>query len=485
MKKNLIYGILFLTAAFFVGCTNALDYELKTIDNPKVILAQTFTDGSLGDFTVQNVTGEDQTWYADSRGYAYMSGYVNPTYYENEDWLISPEIDLSNLTAAYFTFDHVARFFTNPNVEATVWISEDYVDGLPSTGSWTQIKTNPFIDPGSWTFSNIGQISLTPYAGKKVRIAFKYVSTAANAGSWEVKNFLVGSGEAFNPDNGEGTLSAPYNVAGAITGSGLAAVQGYIVGYVNTAASNTPTYTSAGANVKTNVLIADEMNNVYVSNSLLLDISNAAVQSGVNLVDNPELIGKKITAYGLLGSSLGFRSLNSVSYYKLEDGTTGGVLPPDPIFRETFASGLGDFTSENVSGDEVWHWDRGYAKMTGYVNSQNRANEDWLISPQIDLAGVSSPKLIFDYVTRYFNNPTADCTIWISSDYSSGAPSAANWSKLNPTNPFFNAGNWNFVSSGVIDLSAYSGQKVKIAFKYLSTNSRAGTFEVKNFMVYK
>ena len=42
---------------------------------------------------------------------------------------------------------------------------------------------------------------------------------------------------------------------------------------------------------------------------------------------------------------------------------------------------------------------------------------------------------------------------------------------------------WTFVSSGSIDLKAYLGSKVKIAFVYTSTDGEGGTWEIKNVLV--
>lgn len=39
------------------------------------------------------------------------------------------------------------------------------------------------------------------------------------------------------------------------------------------------------------------------------------------------------------------------------------------------------------------------------------------------------------------------------------------------------------MSSGAIDLSAYVGKKVKLAFHYTSTDAIAGTWELKNVLV--
>ncbi len=147
-----------------------------------------------GKFTAMNVSGA-QVWGVDSHGYATISGYVSSVNNANEDWLISPKIDLTTVSHAKLTFDHVARYFTNYKTDATLWYSEKYDEGLPGTVTdWKQLKTYPFSDPGNWTLSTSHEITLDSCVGKKVSIAFKYVSTAAKAGTWELKNFLVQEG---------------------------------------------------------------------------------------------------------------------------------------------------------------------------------------------------------------------------------------------------------------------------------------------------
>jgi len=60
----------------------------------------------------------------------------------NEDWLISPKINLSGVTAAKLSFEHAGNYFTNVAESTTIWISENYTDGLPSTATWTQLTIN-------------------------------------------------------------------------------------------------------------------------------------------------------------------------------------------------------------------------------------------------------------------------------------------------------------------------------------------------------
>ena len=41
------------------------------------------------------------------------------------------------------------------------------------------------------------------------------------------------------------------------------------------------------------------------------------------------------------------------------------------------------------------------------------------------------------------------------------------------------AGSWSFADSGVLDLSAFDGKKVQLAFKYASSAEGADTWEIK------
>lgn len=488
MKKKILYGILALTSVFFyTSCSNADEYVPNTSDEIiKVIYSELFSD-SITAFTAVSVTGA-QNWVYESRGYAYFTGYVNSQNLANEDWLISPIIDLSDAKTAHFSFEHVARYFGDLPNEATVWISENYNSGLPSTATWTQIKTDPFVDPGGWTFGNSGQISLTQYAGKKVRIAFKYISTATKAGSWEIKNFTVSSGEALviKKVYGSGTEEDPYTVLGASVNqnSKSAWTKGYIVGYVWFANSmNSFYFNSDSCTQKTNLLIADSLNGYYLSQCAAVQLPAGAVRDGINLADHKSLLGKKVSLYGSLTAYFGMTGIKNTSYYKLEDGTSGGTKPVYPIYSETFISRQGDFTIDNkilpAGFTSVWNASSYGITATGF-KSTNKEAESWLISPAINLTGLSNIGLSFEHAINYTNatNLKTFHTLWISID------NGANWTQLTiPTYP--TGSNWTFVNSGDIDLNPYIGKTVKIAFKYLSTTASAATWEVKTFQIYK
>jgi len=68
----------------------------------------------------------------------------------------------------------------------------------------------------------------------------------------------------------------------------------------------------------------------------------------------------------------------------------------DILIYKGLTTGLGDFTPVSVSGAQNWAWDATYlcAKISGY-SSGNKDNENWLISPSIDLTSKSTAKLVF------------------------------------------------------------------------------------------
>ena len=157
-----------------------------------------------------------------------------------------------------------------------------------------------------------------------------------------------------------------------------------------------------------------------------------------------------------------------------------------PLFEESFAN-FAAWTKFSVTGAQVWAVDPTYgnpgacAKMTGFT-SVNNANEDWLISPAINLSAVTSATLTFDNVCKFAGN---DIEVFISSNYSgSGAPSAATWTPLTANLDTNVTGSYIWKPSGAINISALTGNSnVRVAFKYTSTSTASKTWEIDNVKV--
>lgn len=143
------------------------------------------------------------------------------------------------------------------------------------------------------------------------------------------------------------------------------------------------------------------------------------------------------------------------------------------------------FTIENVTlptgSTYVWSFDNrngGYMKASAFVGGKNLASEALLVSPEVDLTDADAAVLTFSHALNYLNSGNMDDHIFLLARKSG----ASDWTRIEiPTKP--SGSSWTFVESGEIDLKAYVGSKMQIAFKYVSTTSVAPTWEVKNVLI--
>ncbi len=154
-----------------------------------------------------------------------------------------------------------------------------------------------------------------------------------------------------------------------------------------------------------------------------------------------------------------------------------------PALFEDFTNGLTAWNAFSVTGSQVWAQatfgnPAPCATMSGYSGG-NKANEDWLISPVVNLSAYSTATLTFDNAYNYTGNPLQ---VLISTNYSgTGSPIGATWTTLTAN---LSNGSFAWASSGPISLANYVGNSnVYIAFKYTSTTSAASTWEVDNIKV--
>lgn len=152
----------------------------------------------------------------------------------------------------------------------------------------------------------------------------------------------------------------------------------------------------------------------------------------------------------------------------------------EPFFVENFTSDLGQFKTFSITGAQTWQWqsyDSGCAYISGFQGG-NKENEDWLVSPAIDLEDKVDVRMnireAINFITSY-----SDLKVMVSSNYDgvSRPTESGTWVELTGFNRPPGNG-WTFVDSGNIDLSQYDGQNIYVAFKYTSSTSGAATWEV-------
>ncbi len=291
---------------------------------------------------------------------------------------------------------------------------------------------------------------------------------------------------------GDGSKENPYSVAQAMLKQGEAGkwVTGYIVGYINTGTSPY-VYTYSSGSIYSNIIIADNASSKTDADCLPVQLaSGTAIRTAINVGDNPGNIGKKVSICGSLETYFSVPGLKAPTDYVLEGGSGGntGGNTGTSILSEAFNNTLGGFTAVSVIGDQAWKASSYGVQISGFASSANNANEDWLISPAINLTSVTSAKLTFNHAINkgIVANMQTNHTLWFSTNYISGAPSTATWSQV--TIPAYPTGaDWTFVSSGDISLpaSVYGNSNVRFAFKYLSSTSESATWEIKELVVSK
>lgn len=160
--------------------------------------------------------------------------------------------------------------------------------------------------------------------------------------------------------------------------------------------------------------------------------------------------------------------------------STDDITDSQTAALEGLFDSQGDFVVEDKQLPEelnyIWTWSGSYGmKASAFLKDTNYASESWLISPVIDLSQLTSATLTFQQAGNFFSDMQADCSVLVSTDRQDWTPlTVEGWPEGN---------SWTFYDS-TADLSAYAGQsQVYIAFRYTSSDMKAGTWEVRNVVV--
>lgn len=155
--------------------------EYKWLDSGSSSLTEGWTfDIKSG--AVQNLWA----WRQYNGGY-YLNGsaYVNNVPNPAEGYAWSPEVDLTAAESATLTFEHAAKYQTTLRDLCKVAVMDTQSNTITTEeiGKWPQ--------PNAWNFVTSGDINLSKYAGKKVKVGLLYKSTTDGADTWEIRNMVL------------------------------------------------------------------------------------------------------------------------------------------------------------------------------------------------------------------------------------------------------------------------------------------------------
>lgn len=124
-----------------------------------------------------------------------------------------------------------------------------------------------------------------------------------------------------------------------------------------------------------------------------------------------------------------------------------------------------------------------YAEFSSY-QSQDVTNIGWLISPEIDMDQHENEILLFRAAQSFVSSAANSLQVLVSNDFDGVNVANATWVTLNPTLPTTTSPYFEFIKSGEVDLSSFTG-KIRLAFKVKGGKDNAidGTYQVDNIRI--
>ena len=424
------------------------DATMTTVTAQEIPYEESF-EGGVGKFTIDNVIGSGIWTPATASGQNCMKGTSHfTTNVEGESWLISPEIDGATATnGVKLSFKQcINKYFGDVTKEATLWARE-------KGGEWKQFTISYPALNGTWSAFEEQVVDLSEFKGKTFQFAFKYVGHTTAAGTWEICNVAVTDAvitPEFNAELPGADESLSLTVPATTT-----SVTINVTGNVAWAASASDGATVAPAS-------GEGAGTVKVTFPANTDPANTKEYSITVSTTNEAII-----AAG--GDEFVFNITQEAA------STEAKTYP----YEETFETSQGDFMIvDEKLGDGltyVWKHDASnkYMKASAYAGS-NKESESWLVSPVVDLKDATSPALYFSQcINKYFGDVTKEATVWIKEE-------GGEWNQLTIEYPAL-SGNWSKMTDYTVDIKSYAGKKVQVGFKYTSSTSAAGTWEIKDF----
>ncbi|MGM9804096.1 MAG: DUF5689 domain-containing protein [Muribaculaceae bacterium] len=311
--------------------------------------------------------------------------------------------------------------------------------------------------------------------GSVVGILSYYGSTASN-GTWQLLLRSADDCIGFSTDF-SGVESNPWTVEKAISIQDTGRegwVGGYVVGAVapevTQVKSNADIEWTAPATLGTTLVIGPDPECTDYTKCLVVALpQGSAFRAQANLAENAEVYKTAIKVKGTMASYLGTYGITgntgTTAEFRLSVAT-GGVTSINEGFESALPS---DWSNIQKLGNKAWFQttfnDNGYAAMTGYKGTA--PFDSWLITPAINMNKVENKVLSFRTQVNGYGSTTSKIGVYVltASDPASCTPEQLNATFA--TAPASGYSEW--VSSGDIDLSSYSGT-IFIGFRYEATS---------------
>lgn len=347
--------------------------ELLDPSNPVNQVVNTFDDAE----TDKEYVKEGYVNFAEAGGRTWRgkpfnnNGLIQATAYGSKDasvvsWFVTPAVNTAQMEVKKVTFDCISAYYKDGN-KLEVYFLEKEGNNLKQT--LLDVGTLPQNSEG---YSDAKTLTgdLTSIGEKVGFIGIKYVGSETASGTYQIDNLYVGvePGEGPGPGpepSGSGTKDDPYDVVSALnltsaSGTTIAWVKGYIVGGVkngndaNTVDSPEDVVFGLDDIRSTAIVVAGSKDETDYTKCLVIGFGSdsQAAKTALNLVDNPENLGKEVLIQGTLKYAFNAPGMKTITEHELISG--GGDPEPGKVYTSNIALPEGTSTDANkASGGKV------------------------------------------------------------------------------------------------------------------------------------
>lgn len=211
-----------------------------------------------------------------------------------------------------------------------------FADATGTTNRTLVDKNGNSIIVRNSNYSTFASDTLPSGTGSVVGILSYFSSSGWQLLLRDTNDCIGFSGESVAPDipstGGNGEPETPYGVADVLAGTTATGVwvTGYIVGWIDTTGDNfevsatTATF-SVPATINTNLLLATSVDEKNVANCIPVQLPSGNVRSDLNLVDNPDNLGKQVCLKCDITTYFSLNGLKNATAYAW--GATGVETP--------------------------------------------------------------------------------------------------------------------------------------------------------------
>jgi hypothetical protein len=233
----------------------------------------------------------------------------------------------------------------------------------------------------------------------------------------------------------------------------------------------------------------DNADNKALADAVKATNSLNSFASPLTYMDN--VLGPKFPA-------LGIESAIQVTYNYTPDYLAGLTANPpsgDIIMGEDFNAmtlngEVTGWTQFDKTGTKKWliktYNQNNFAEVTSFGDPKEK-NDIWLVSPEIDLSGITEAAVMFGAEVRYPVTNHKYLKVWVSEDFDSASPETASWTELTSSFTLPAAQTGASASAGAASLNDFAGGKVNIAFEYTGDGTAnpalTTTFRLDDFRV--